>query len=259
MEFSGKVALVTGGGSGVGEATARKLAAEGAAVGVLDLRADRVDTAVASIADGGGQAIPLTANVADEAQMRAAIGRLVAATGRIDIVIANAGINGMWAPIDELTPAEFDTSVAVNFRGTYLTLHLGVPHLKAAGGGAIVVTSSINGTRLHSTGGASIYSATKAAQAAMATQLALELARYKIRVNTIAPGQTKTNISENTWRRNIEAARVPVVFPEGDIPLTGAPADPDDIADAIVMLCSDRSRHITGALLHVDGGQSLIR
>lgn len=259
MEFFGKVALVTGGGSGVGEATARTLAAAGATVGVLDLRQDRVDALTASIAAAGGKAIALTADVSDEAQMRGAVETLVSTAGRLDIVIANAGINGMWAPIDEITPADFDTSVAVNFRGTYLTLHLCVPHLKRAGGGSIVVTSSINGTRLHSTGGASIYSATKAAQAALATQLALELARYKIRVNTVAPGQTKTNISENTWRRNIEAVRVPVVFPEGDIPLTGAPADPQDIADAIVMLCSERARHITGALLHVDGAQSLIR
>ena len=260
MEFSGKVALVTGGGSGMGEATVRVLAANGATVGILDARQDRADALAAAIRAEGGTAIPLGADIADEAQMRAAIDRLMAEAGRLDIVIANAGINGMWAPIDDLTPAEWDKTVAVNLRGTYLTLHLTVPHLKAAGGGAIVIVSSINGTRTFSTAGATAYAATKAAQAAMANQLALELGKHRIRVNAVAPGSTRTNLGENTWMRNREAAAVPAVFPEGDVPLTGGkPAKPEDIADAIVMLVSERARHVTGTWLYVDGGQSLIR
>ena len=260
MEFSGKVALVTGGGSGVGEATAKVLAAGGAKVGILDLRADRVEAVTAEIRAAGGDAMALpTADVADEAQMRAAIEALMAEAGRLDAVVANAGINGMWAPIDELTPAEWDKTIAVNLRGAYLTLHLTVPHLKAAGG-AIVMVASINGTRTFSSAGATAYSATKAGQAAMANQLALELGRHRIRVNTVAPGSTKTNLFENTWRRNTDAARVPATFPEGDMPLTGGiPARPEDIADAIAMLVSDRSRHVTGTCLFVDGGQSLLR
>lgn len=260
MEFSGKVALVTGGGSGMGEATVRVLAANGATVGILDARQDRADALAAAIRAEGGTAIPLGADIADEPQMRAAIDRLMTEAGRLDIVIANAGINGMWAPIDDLTPAEWDKTVAVNLRGTYLTLHLTVPHLKAAGGGAIVIVSSINGTRTFSTAGATAYAATKAAQAAMANQLALELGKHRIRVNAVAPGSTRTNLGENTWMRNREAAAVPAVFPEGDVPLTGGkPAKPEDIADAIVMLVSERARHVTGTWLYVDGGQSLIR
>ncbi len=261
MEFSGKVALITGGGSGVGEATARLLAAGGATVALLDLRQDRVTAVAKAIADAGGTAIELPpTDVADEAQMRAAIADLIARAGRLDIVVANAGINGMWAPIDDITPAEFDKTVAVNLRGTYLTLHLTVPHLKAAGSGAIIIVSSINGTRTYTTAGATIYSATKAAQAAMATQLALELGKHKIRVNAVAPGSTKTNLFENTWKRNTELVRVPAVFADGDMPLTGGiPAPAEDVADAIVMLASDRARHVTGTLLYVDGGQSLLR
>ena len=260
MEFSGKVALVTGGGSGMGEATVRVLAANGATVGILDARQDRAEALAAAIRAEGGTAIPLGADIADEPQMRAAIDRLMTEAGRLDIVIANAGINGMWAPIDDLTPAEWDKTVAVNLRGTYLTLHLTVPHLKAAGGGAIVIVSSINGTRTFSTAGATAYAATKAAQAAMANQLALELGKHRIRVNAVAPGSTRTNLGENTWMRNREAAAVPAVFPDGDVPLTGGkPAKPEDIADAIVMLVSERARHVTGTWLYVDGGQSLIR
>jgi len=260
VEFSGKIALVTGGGSGVGEATAKALAAWGARVAVLDTRQDRADAVSAAIKAAGGDAIPLVADIADEAQMRAAIAKLVELTGRIDIVIANAGINGMWAPIDDLTPAEWDKTVTVNLRGTYLTLHLTVPHLKQAGGGAIVLISSINGTRTFSTAGATAYSATKAAQAALSNQLALELGKHRIRVNAVCPGSTKTNLGENTWMRNRAEAAFPVTFPEGDLPLTGGkPALPEDIADAVRFLVSDAARHVTGTWLYVDGGQSLIR
>lgn len=260
VEFSGKVALVTGGGSGVGEATAKALAAEGARVAVLDTRQDRADAVSAAIKAAGGDAIALVADIADEAQMRAAVTQLIDLTGRIDIVIANAGINGMWAPIDDLTPAEWDKTVTVNLRGTYLTIHLTVPYLKQGGGGAIVLISSINGTRTFSTAGATAYSATKAAQAAMSNQLALELGKHRIRVNAVCPGSTKTNLGENTWMRNRAEATFPVTYPEGDLPLTGGtPAVPQDIADAVRFLVSSAARHITGTWLYVDGGQSLIR
>jgi NAD(P)-dependent dehydrogenase (short-subunit alcohol dehydrogenase family) len=260
MEFSGKGALVTGAGSGLGEATALQLAAGGARVGVLDLRQDRVDAIAAAIAAAGGKAIPLTADIADETAMRSAVDQLIAAAGRLDIVVANAGINGTWAPIDDITPAEWDKTIAVNLRGTYLTLHLTVPHLKAAGSGAIVIVSSINGTRTFSSAGATAYAASKAAQAAMANQLALELGKHRIRVNAVCPGSTKTNLIENTWRRNQDEAAFQVIYPEGDLPLTGGrPASAGEVADSIRFLCSDQSRHITGTWLYVDAGQSLLR
>jgi NAD(P)-dependent dehydrogenase (short-subunit alcohol dehydrogenase family) len=258
VEFSGKVALITGAGSGIGEATAKLLAAGGATVAILDVHQHRVD-AVSTAIGANAIALPAT-DVADEAQMRAAMSALIAKAGRLDVVIANAGINGTWAPIDDLTPAEWDKTIAVNLRGTYLTLHLAVPHLKQAGGGAIVIVSSINGTRAFSGGGATAYSATKAAQAAMSNQLALELGKHRIRVNMVAPGSTRTNIIENTLRRKQAEASIPVAFPDGDVPLTGGkPATAADVADAIAMLVSDRARHVTGTWLYVDGGQSLLR
>jgi NAD(P)-dependent dehydrogenase (short-subunit alcohol dehydrogenase family) len=260
MEFDGKVVLVTGAGSGIGEATARLMAGKGAFAGVLDISADSAATVAGAIAKAGGKAMPLVADVGDEGQMKAGVAALVAKAGRLDILVVNAGINGVWAPIDDLTPAEWDKTIAVNLRGSYLTLHYGVPHLKAAGAGAIVILSSINGTRTFSTAGATAYIATKAAQAAMAKQLSLELGRHRIRVNAVAPGGTFTNIGQRTTRRNAELAQHPVVFPEGDIPLSGGKrAAASDIADAIAFLCSDQSRHITGAVIHVDGGQSLLR
>ncbi len=260
MELAGKVALVTGAGSGIGEASAKLLAANGAHVAALDLIPANLNRVSDEIAAAGGKVTPLLADVAEETQMRSAVAEVFAATGRIDIVVACAGINGMWAPIDELLPDEWDRTMAVNLRGTYLSLHFTVPHLKAAGGGAIVIISSMNGNRVFSTPGASAYSATKAAQVAISNHLALELGRDRIRVNAICPGATRTNISLNTQRRNNESVRHPVIWPEGDVPITGGkPAAAEDIAEAVLFLVSDRARHVTGDVLYIDGGQSLLR
>src|SRR3712207_6012536 len=140
MELQGKVALVTGAGSGIGKAAALRLAREGARVGVLSHTEDEVRRTSAEIAAGGGAAVPLVADVAEAEPMRRAVERLVEEFGRLDIVFANAGINGVWAPIDELRPEEWDRTINTNLRGTYLTLHFAVPHLKQAGGGSVIIT-----------------------------------------------------------------------------------------------------------------------
>src|SRR5690606_27877879 len=110
---------------------------------------------------------------------------------RLDIIVANAGINGVWAPIDQLTPEEWDKTVAINLRGTFLTLHYGVPAMKAKGG-SIVIVSSINGTRTFSNPGTSAYASTKAGQLALGQIAALELAKHRIRVNVVCPGAIET-------------------------------------------------------------------
>jgi NAD(P)-dependent dehydrogenase (short-subunit alcohol dehydrogenase family) len=259
MTLRDKVALVTGAGSGIGEATARRLAADGARVTLLSRTREEVEAVRDTIVAAGGEALAVTADVSVEADMRRAVDETVAAFGRLDIVIANAGINGVWAPIDELTPDEWDQTQAVNLRGTYLTLHLAVPHLRRQGG-SIVIVSSINGNRTFSSAGASAYSVTKAGQVAMAQQLALELGEDRIRVNAVCPGAIETEIDDNTSKRNTEDADVPVEFPEGDIPLTGGkPGSSADVADVIAFLVSDAARHVTGVPVYIDGGQSLLR
>ena len=258
MELQGKVALVTGAGSGIGKASAMRFAREGAMVGVLSHTADEIREVAEEIERTGGKAIPLVADVADEQQMKKAVADLVQAYGRLDIVFANAGINGVWAPIDELQPEEWDRTINTNLRGTYLTLHYAVPHLKTAGG-SIIITSSINGSRTFTTAGATAYSATKAAQVAMAQMLAVELAKHRIRVNVVCPGKIGTEIMENTSQRNTEEAKVPSEFPSGPIPLTGKePGTSEDVAELVLFLASDRSRHITGTPVWIDGGQSLL-
>ncbi|MBF9196978.1 SDR family oxidoreductase [Microvirga terrestris] len=258
MELQGKVALVTGAGSGIGKAAALRLAREGAMVGVLSHTEDEIRKVAQEIDQAGGKAIPLVADVADESQMKKAVADLVQAYGRLDIVFANAGINGVWAPIDELQPADWDRTINTNLRGTYLTIHYAVPHLKTAGG-SIVITASINGTRTFTSAGATAYSATKAAQVAMAQMLAVELAKHKIRVNTVCPGKIDTEIAENTDKRNIEEAEVPAEFPAGRIPLTGnEPGTSEEVAELVLFLASDRARHITGTPVWIDGAQSLL-
>lgn len=254
------VALVTGAGSGIGKAVARRLAREGVVVGVLGRSREDLRNAIEEIEAEGGRGVLLEADISDEDQMRLAVERLVGREGHIDIVVANAGINGVWAPIDDLKPHEWDETIAVNLRGTYLTLHLTVPHLKANGGGAIVVVSSINGTHTFTSPGATAYAATKAAQVAMVKQLALELGKYHIRINAVCPGAIATSIGDNTSMRGTQQTAVPVEWPEGDIPITGGkPGLPSDVADTVWFLCSGQSRHVTGSPLWVDGGQGLLR
>ena len=259
MELQGKVALVTGAGSGIGRAAAVLFAREGARVGVLSRTEDEIQATVHEIEQSGGQAIPLPADISDALQTKRAVEELIGAYGKLDVVFANAGINGVWAPIDELQPEEWDATINTNLRGTYLTIHYSVPHLKKAGGGSIVITASINGTRTFASPGATAYSCTKAAQVAMTQMLALELAKHRIRVNVVCPGKIETDIEDNTSHRDTEEAQVPAEYPQGNIPLTGTePGTSEEVAELVLFLASDRARHITGTPVWIDGGQSLL-
>jgi NAD(P)-dependent dehydrogenase (short-subunit alcohol dehydrogenase family) len=259
MELEDRVALITGAGSGIGKAAAVRLASEGARVGVLSRTAEEVRGTAEEIRRAGGDALPLTADIADAVAVKRGVDELTGRYGRLDIVVANAGINGVWAPIDELQPEEWDRTINIDLRGTFLTLHYCVPHLKRAGGGAIVITSSINGTRVFSNIGATAYSCAKAAQVAMAQMAALELAKHRIRVNAVCPGAIETEIDETTQRRKLETAKEPVEYPQGQIPLAdNRPGTSQQVAELIFFLVSDRARHITGSPVWIDGGQSLL-
>jgi NAD(P)-dependent dehydrogenase (short-subunit alcohol dehydrogenase family) len=259
MEFDGKVALVTGAGSGIGKAAALRLGAGGASVVVISRTLDEVEKTRDEIIKAGGKAIAIDADISEEQEMAKVIEDTIRQFKRLDIVVANAGINGVWAPIDDLQPAEWDQTMSVNLRGTYMTLHLAVPHLKKQGG-SIIIVSSINGNRTFTSAGATAYSATKAAQVAMTQQLALELGKHRIRVNAVCPGAIDTEIDDNTDKRNTEDVEIPVKWPAGDIPITGGkPGTSADVADVIAFLASDAARHVTGVPIYVDGGQSLLR
>ncbi len=258
MNFHDKVALVTGAGSGIGEAAALALAAGGANVAALDLLPERAAAIVTQIENAGGTAFALSANVADATQMAAAIQQAAEQWGRLDLVVANAGINGVWAPIEEITPEEWDTTLNVNLKGTFLTVKYAAPYLKKAGG-AIVVIASVNGTRVFSNTGATAYSCAKAGQVAFTKMMAPELAPHRVRINAICPGSVVTNIRENTHLRNVQSIRHPVTFPNGNIPLTGGErGTPEQVAQLITFLLSEHASHITGTEMWIDGAQSLV-
>lgn len=258
MELQDKYALVTGAGSGIGEAAALKLAAAGADLALLGRTRDELEETADKVREVGRKAVVIVADIADEAQMRDAFGETRENFGRLDFVFANAGINGTWAPIAELSYEEWNATQSINLGGTFLTLHFAIPLMREHGG-SIVITSSINGTRTFTTAGASAYATTKAGQLAFGQMAALELARYRIRVNVICPGAIDTEITDNTNKRNVETVKVPVVYPEGNVPLTrGKKGKAEDVADLVVFLASDRSRHITGTPIWIDGAQSLL-
>jgi NAD(P)-dependent dehydrogenase (short-subunit alcohol dehydrogenase family) len=191
--------------------------------------------------------------------MRAAVEQLVGRFGRLDVVVPNAGINGVRAPIDKIAIEEVARVTAVNQQGTFITVQAAVPHLKQRGG-SIVVVSSVDGNVLFNDPGSAAYAATKAAQLAMVRVLAIELAEFKIRINAVLPGSIATRIGDNTTRKGEDRILgSEVKYPKGDIPLTrGKPGRPEQVARAILFLASDAADHITGAQLVVDGGQSLV-
>ena len=259
MQLKGRVALITGAGSGIGRAAALLLAREGAKIAALNRTEDELNEVVGQIKEQGGEAVPLVADVADPEQMRRAVERAAAEWGRLDVVFANAGINGVWAPLEELAPEEWDKTLAVNLKGTFLTVKYAAPHLKRWGG-SVIVTSSVNGTRIFSNTGATAYSCSKAAQVAFTKMVALELAEHRVRVNVICPGAIETNIEQSTEERDLEKVREPVEFPEGEIPLTdGKPGSAEQVARLVLFLASDASDHISGTEVWIDGAQSLLQ
>jgi NAD(P)-dependent dehydrogenase (short-subunit alcohol dehydrogenase family) len=257
MQLSERVALVTGAGSGIGKAAAVLLAREGARVAALSRTEEELRKTVAEIERAGSEGLVVCADVSDPEQMRRAVEEVAERWGRLDVVVANAGVNGVWAPIEELDPEEWDRTLDINLKGTFLSVKYAVPHLKRRGG-SVVVVASVNGTRVFSNSGATAYACSKAAQVAFAKMTALELARHRIRVNVICPGAIDTEIEDNTEQRDIAELGVPVEFPEGWHPLRGAPGTAEQVARLVLFLASDASDHVTGTEMWIDGGESLI-
>lgn len=258
MELDGKVALVTGGGSGIGAATCKLFGREGARVATISRTLSEVEETAEAVREAGGEALALEGDVSNPEDVERAVQRVEDEWGRLDVVFAHAGVNGVWAPVEELPPDEWRKTVDINLNGTFYTVHYAVPLLKRQGG-AVVITASINGTRKFTSWGASAYASTKAAQVAFMKMTALELAKHKVRVNAVCPGAIDTQIDENTDKRDVEAAAEPVELPEGNVPLTdGAPGSSDQVAELVLFLASDRASHITGTEVFIDGGESLL-
>ncbi len=257
MSLNGQVALVTGAGSGIGKGVALRLAAAGACIGALGRTESQLLDVVAQIKVAGGSAIPLTADVANLPQLEKAVAQLGESCGRIDIVVANAGVNGLWASIEEITAEDWDHTMNINLKGTFMTIKYTQPWLKKQGG-AIAVVSSVNGTRMFSNTGAVVYACSKGGQLIMTKMLAPELARDGIRINVICPGSITTEIGDNTTLHN-QDLMWRAEWKEGNIPLTvNVPGTIEQCGDLIHFLVSPAASHITGTEMWIDGGQSLI-
>ena len=257
--LKGKVAVVTGAGSGIGRATALLLASEGATIAAIDQTQEHSQETIEKVQQNGGNGMVTTVDIAEPDQVQQAFQQIADAFGRVDIVFANAGINGVWAPIEDLAPDEWDKTLNTNLKGTFLTTKYAVPYLKKQGG-SIVITSSVNGTRIFSNTGSTAYATSKAAQVAFTKMVALELAPHRIRVNVICPGAILTAINESTTRRDLDRIQTPVEFPKGKIPLTdGQPGTSEQVAQLVLFLASDAASHISGTEIWIDGTESLLK
>ena len=248
----GKTCIVTGAALGIGAATARRLAEEGARVALFDLHDDEGRSNADGLRAGGAEARYWRVDVANESSVRAAIHGVADTWGRIDVLVNNAGIAGVNKPTHEITEAEWDAVQAVNVKGVFFCTKHVIPHLKRAGGGSIVNLSSIYG--LVGAPDVPPYHASKGAVTLMTRTDALLYANDRIRVNSVHPGYVWTPLVERHLRdsgaTDMEAARREV----GALHPLGHMGEPDDIAWGIVFLASDESKFMTGAELVIDGG-----
>jgi NAD(P)-dependent dehydrogenase (short-subunit alcohol dehydrogenase family) len=234
---------VTGGGSGIGRATCRRLAAEGAAVVVVDLDKDRAEEVAAEV---GGVAYAV--DVTDAAAVTDAVDDAATRLGGISLLVNNAGGSTMRALAD-WSPTEWDDLLRLNLTGVWNGMRAGVRHLQANGGGAVVNTASISGTR--PSAGETPYAAAKAGVVALTASAALEYAPA-VRVNAVAPGMIRTGLTSVL----LDGIDGMVEHYERITPLDRV-GTPEDVADVICFLCSDEARFITGQTLVVDGGMTL--
>lgn len=243
----GKIALVTGAGSGIGRATALGFAREGASVAVVDLNAEAGRETVDLIETAGGRASFVRADVARPDEVAAMVEEVVRSYGRLDCAFNNAGIGSTGVPLQDETDDEFDQVLSINLRGVWLCMKAEIRRMLEQGGGAIVNTASVAG--LIGLRGSASYVAAKHGVVGLTRTAALELARSNIRVNCVCPGLVRTplvqrGISRMAGREEMLLANEPV----------GRYAEPPEIAEAVVWLCSDAASFVTGHPMVVDGG-----
>ncbi|MFN3326884.1 MAG: SDR family NAD(P)-dependent oxidoreductase [Bryobacteraceae bacterium] len=244
MRLAGKVAVVTGAGSGIGEASALRLAADGAGVAVFDRDVHGAEAVAAGIRERGGQACAFVCDVASDAEVRGAMERAAAQFGRIDVLVNSAGV-AVRKPVAEQDEAGWDRCMDVNVKGPYLCSKYAIPHMMEAGGSIIHLSSGVGLIGIRNR---AVYSATKGALIALTRNMALDYAGYQIRVNAICPGFVRTPLLDALLRDPERTAKLTALHPLGRL------GSPEDIASAVAFLASDEAAWITGHCMAVDGG-----
>lgn len=245
QRFTNKVVIVTGGGSGIGRATAAAFAREGAKVVVADRAEEAGLETVALIETGGGHARFIGADVGDAASVNALVASTIAAFGQLDVYFSNAAIVDDGAPCEQTRDDLWDNNIRVNLSGCFYGARAALPHL-AKTKGNIVMTASV--ASLGAMAGGTSYTASKHGVAGLVKQIASEVAGQGIRVNGVAPGGVRTNIFKAVSNMAEVEAMVKAVTPLGRF------AEPEEIAEPVLFLASDAASYITGTLLRVDGG-----
>ena len=245
-----KVALVTGGGSGIGRATAIIFAREGAKVMVADLNGEAAEQVKEEIIARGGEAAAIRADVSKEEDARAMVRATLDAFGALDVAFNNAGIEGLIAPTHEYPPDAWQRIIAINLTGVYLGMRYQIPVMREQGGGAIVNTASILGVvAFENTPG---YTAAKHGVIGLTKTAALENAQHGIRINAVCPGFIETPL---VMERGVQAGRDPAVYEElKRLHPMGRLGQPEEIAEAVAWLASSAASFVTGHALMVDGG-----
>lgn len=249
--LTGKTAIVTGGAVGIGRACAQRMAEEGAKVAIFDVLEPEGAALAAELTARGHEVAFWAVDVTDEAAMKAAIDAAAARFGGLHVMVNNAGISGSPKPTDQVSEAEWDRVQAVNVKGVFFGTKHAIPHLRAAGRGAVINLSSIAG--LVGVGGMPAYHASKGAVRLMTKTDAITYAPEKIRVNSIHPAYIWTPMVESHLRAtaaDLEAAKAAA----GAAHPLGHMGDPDDIAWAVVWLASEEAKFVTGTEIVIDGG-----
>lgn len=250
MSVADKTVAITGAAAGMGRATARLFAERGADVAVVDLDGDAAAEVAEELrADTDADAVALTADVSDPAEVESFVEETVDRFGRIDVLHNNAGIPQTSTPVEDVAEDTWDAIQAVNLKGPWLGAKYAVPHMKAQGGGVILNTASTSGIRPRT--GLSAYAASKGGLITLTKQLAHELAGDGIRVNAICPVATDTDMLPEFVGGDLSVEGMAETIPLGRL------AEPEDIAHAAVFLASDEAEMITGTALEVDGGRDI--
>jgi NAD(P)-dependent dehydrogenase (short-subunit alcohol dehydrogenase family) len=244
----GKVALITGGGTGIGAACARLFAQEGAAVVITGRRKDALETVVKDIEKSQGRALGVAGSVTDETHAQAAVAQAVRSYGKLDILVNNAGAGAFGKPLHETDEATWNEMLAINLTGVYRMVKAAVPELIKAGGGSIVNVSSI--ASLVGIPMTAAYSASKGGMDALTRCVAIDYAQQKIRCNSVCPGLVDTPMASGLIDNKDALAQIMAAYPLGRYGTS------EEIAKLVLYLASDESAWMTGSVIPIDGGMT---